>query len=326
MKTVNPNTTLQPKMRIERGNGLGIAGRPSDGSFESSEKVRSGHTMRRPTHPKAFTLIELLVVIAIIAILAALLLPALTKAKSRTQGVYCMNNGRQCSLAFRLYGDDFADVLVGAMNGSPPAGSTPRVNWITGGLNFTPGNVANYDVNNDIAKSPMWRHMGKNAKIVKCPADNAMVLDNLNKLAPRVRSISMSQTFGNGEWLDGQGTSLGGPYRIYTKGADIVNPSKTIIFLDEHPDSINDAAFAIQCKGAQPTDGPFQEQIIDFPASFHQGACGFSFADGHSEVHKWRGSKIQPPAQYTGTMPLNVPAGDSGVDVRWMAERATVKK
>jgi len=98
---------------------------------------------------------------------------------------------------------------------------------------------------------------------------------------------------------------------------------KTFLLVDEHPDSINDAAFATKSDGV---DKPGTAQTIDFPASYHNGACGFSFCDGHSEIHKWRGSKIKAPVHYNDNLPLKVPAGDSWVDVAWMAENATVRK
>jgi prepilin-type processing-associated H-X9-DG protein len=91
--------------------------------------------------------------------------------------------------------------------------------------------------------------------------------------------------------------------------------------VDEHPDSIDDAAFANRCEGA---DQPNTAMIIDYPGSFHGGACGFAFADGHSEIHKWMGSKIRPPVKYT-ILGLNIPAGDSWMDVDWMAQRTTIK-
>jgi hypothetical protein len=130
----------------------------------------------------------------------------------------------------------------------------------------------------------------------------------------------MSQTFGSGEWL------TTAQYRIYQSATDIVFPVRTFVFVDEHPDSINDAAIAVQCQGAWPSDPVGGEKIIDFPASYHNGACGFSFSDGHSEIHKWRGSRIKAPVTYTGTMSLNVPAGDSANDVRWMAWNASVPR
>jgi len=270
----------------------------------------------------AFTLIELLVVIAIIAILAAMLLPALAKSKTKAQGIMCMNNTKQLTLAWRLYGDDDNDRLLSAQNAGPGVG---RVIWIGGGLNFA-ANPANYDITVDIARSPMWPYTGKSGAIFKCPADQSGVLVNGVK-RPRVRSNSMSQVFGSGEWLDGGPNQGQTAYHVYWKGSQIIRPAKTFVFVDEHPDSINDAAFANQCRGAQPTDARGGEQIIDFPASFHNGACGFSFADGHSEIHRWKGNRIRPPAVYTGTMALNVSANpDSGVDVRWMAENATIKK
>src|SRR3989442_9343268 len=166
----------------------------------------------------------------------------------------------------------------------------------------------------------MYPYTGKSPPIFKCPADQSSVLVN-GQRRPRVRSNSMSQVFGFGEWLDrsfNQGQTV---WRTYGKGAAIAVPSKTFVFVDEHPDSINDAAFANAVTGATPSDPPGGEQIIDFPASFHCGACGFSFADGHSEIHKWKGNRIKAPVTYTGNLALNVPAApDSGPDVRWMAD------
>ena len=135
--------------------------------------------------------------------------------------------------------------------------------------------------------------------------------------APRVRSNSMSQVFDNGFWLPAPN------WRTYGRLTDIVLPAKTWVLVDEHPDSINDAACAVQI--APP--GSATAQIIDFPASYHNGACGLSYADGHSEIHKWIGSKIKAPVTYTGTMGLNVSAlPDSVNDIIWWSSVTTVAK
>jgi prepilin-type N-terminal cleavage/methylation domain-containing protein/prepilin-type processing-associated H-X9-DG protein len=285
---------------------------------------------RRPAGLQAFTLIELLVVIAIIAILAALLLPALAMAKAKAQATYCMNNGRQMIYAAGMYADDNQDYWVPNQPGQTPA-------WCSVGMDF---NASHTDNTNSLALVDPTRCLlapyMKSAGIFHCPADQSFVPG----LGTRVRSISMSQSIGtspvpicgqsppcpvNGQWLTGSaiGTACQSTYRTYGKGSDMAvpGPSMLWVFCDEHPDSINDAMLAVQMANV----GPFAT-IIDVPASYHNGAAGFAFADGHSEIHKWLGSTIKFPVNWSSGANLgntSHAANDSASDVLWMQQRTS---
>ena len=273
--------------------------------------------------PDGFTLIELLVVIAIIAILAALLLPVLGKGKLKAQAIQCMNNHRQLCFAWRMYSDDNHDRLLYASE-DPYNPSSFAGAWVTGTLDFSPGNRSNWDPNQDITKSPMWPYCGRSLNIWKCPADRSFVVVNgANK--PRVRSMSMNVFLGGWGGTDGNWGSVFSDYLIYVKQPElqVPGPVRVFVFLDMREDSIDMGNFGTRMAGWP--DQPSQYGFYDLPGYYHDLAGGFSFADGHSELRRWRDPRTTPPIVDGGLIP-DMFTSPGNRDVAWLQDHATRPK
>jgi prepilin-type N-terminal cleavage/methylation domain-containing protein/prepilin-type processing-associated H-X9-DG protein len=272
------------------------------------KKIRTGGEISSARSPRGFTLIELLVVIAIIAILAAMLLPALGKAKQKTQGVYCMNNGKQMMTAIHMYGSDNKDLLPP----NPDDGNTvPGHNWCPGQAGIGGTEEYNTEILKDQTRNLLAIYLSKNVAVYRCPADprkpGRYVGTDVNfkgTMVQTVRSVSMNQAVGticatfrasgsghganqppvypvNGPWLDNNhGHRANQPWHTYGKLSNVSSPGPAMIWvlLDENTVGLNDAGFAVGMQTAE---------WIDFPGYYHGSAAGFSFLDGHSEIHRW---------------------------------------
>jgi len=275
-------------------------------------------------------LIELLVVIAIIAILAGLLLPALAGAKQRGWAVYCMNNTKQLMLAVQAYTNDNDDRY-------PP---NPDDGTTASGHNWAPGQAGPggaQEFNAEVLADPRFclvaPYVDQNVAIFKCPADRRTGKFRGEKV-PAARTVSMNQAVGticagfdrsrghsgapslpvNGPWLNNKHNHRSGqPYPTFGRTSDVIDisPDSLWVLLDEDGKSLNDAGFAF---------GMERAEWIDWPGTYHNMACGFAFADGHSEIHKWKDerTKVPPGPRVRRLVP-------GSLDWVWLRERTTAE-
>jgi len=272
-----------------------------------------------------FTLIELLVVIAIIAILAAMLLPALAKAKVQAQGVQCLSNQKQMVLAWKMYVDDNKGQYPANVDESNQGGDTgrpPYPGWCFGVLDWAPNTTDNTNWER-IVNSEVGAYIRNQVQIYKCPSD-VWLCKEYGGQVPRVRSCSMNAFVGmeldevlpNGTANPSDWDAAG--FRCYEKDSQLGNPSPAALWLttDEHADTINDAFLIFDVTGAQ---------FGDLPADYHNGAGSFSFVDGHAEIHKWLQTRYWPPVrQRDATTQLNNEPS-TGPDCQWMLQHTSAK-
>jgi len=268
--------------------------------------------------PAGFTLIELLVVIAIIVILASMLLPALSRAKDKAKAISCMNGQRQLALAWRLYTVENQGRVPFASENQYDT-STRAATWVTGKMDWDPGNRSNWDPEADIKNSPLQTYGAGNPQIWKCPSDASFVSVNGRKL-PRLRSRAVNLYVGGygGRYSEGMNNC-----RLYLKDADMIAPgaSDLMIFADVREDSIDWGNFGVNMTGYTPND-PTLYAFWDLPAGYHNNGASFAFADGHAESKRWRHPDTTPGIVRQGQINDNF-SSPHNPDVAWLQDHAT---
>ena len=294
---------------------------PANRPFASSLRVAYG-----------FTLIELLAVIAIISILAAILLPALSGARERSRGVYCLNNTRQLTLSWQLYADDHEGVLPYNL---VMANSSLRtnINWVNNVMDWSALNPDNTNVAT-ITQAALGTYAAGMTQIYHCPSDHAVSAEqSAAGWTQRIRSYSMNAMIGNAGSASLNGYNVNNPgYKQFFKIEQIPHPTDIFVFLDEHPDSIDDGYFINRDAGWSPAASWSVNAISvnewrDLPASYHNRSAAFSFADGHASLHHWlRATTVVPAVAHVANLPIQLPPtpGSEDDDFEWVMDHMSV--
>jgi prepilin-type N-terminal cleavage/methylation domain-containing protein/prepilin-type processing-associated H-X9-DG protein len=278
-----------------------------------------------------FTLIELLVVIAVIAILAGILLPTLARSRVRAEAIFCLNNTKQLTVAWMIYADEHNGRL--AYNLGADATNTIRqaglgkspsmsMNWVDNVLDWNANNPDNTNAAKMMAGGIAPYALAPT--VYRCPADHAVSKDQrLAGWRGRVRSYSMNAMIGDAGTFTLSGWNVNNPdYVQFFKITSIPQPSDIFVFLDEHPDSINDGYFVNRA---------YTHEWHDLPGSYHSGGACFSFADGHAELHHWRAASTRPrPYPDAAGLPMKIPTTPQAqaaelADFYWVISRMSVE-
>lgn len=279
------------------------------------ERFQRAHIGSLLFRSRGFTLVELLVVIAVIAILSSLLLPALAKAKAKGQGVVCLNSLRQMGMAWLLYAHDHEDRLaynLGATEIKQMLARQERFNWANSVLNWElDADNTNVTLNTEAA---LGQYSGRNPAVFKCPTDT--VLSSIQKAAGwtyRTRTYSMNAMVGDAGEFTRKGENVNNPaYRQFFKLNELPSSAEIFVFVEEHPDSINDGYFI---------NRGYSSTWTDLPASYHGGAANLTYADGHAESHRWALDSTKPPARPDAAgLPFALPQSERA-DFNWLLHR-----
>jgi prepilin-type N-terminal cleavage/methylation domain-containing protein/prepilin-type processing-associated H-X9-DG protein len=272
---------------------------------------------RRCPRQQGFTLVELLVVIAIIALLAALLFPAINNARIRSQGMASLNNTRQLAFGWLLYSDDHNGRLAYNLGGMGRAPATHRTNanWVN--------NVLSWELDSDntnltaLTEASLGSYVSHNANIYRCPADHTLsALQRSAGWSHRNRSYSMNAMIGDAGELSYSGKNVNNPsYVQFFKITSIPRPSDIFVFVEEHPDSINDGYFINRA---------YYSEWLDLPTSHHDKAAPFAFADGHSTMRRWKESSTLR-ASYPDSVELPLALADhEREDFDWVVRHMSI--
>jgi len=262
----------------------------------------------------AFTLVEVLVVIALIGILAALLLPAMSKAKAKAQGIACLNNTRQLGYAWTLYASDHEDRLPYNL---VDRASQTNINWTSGVMTWE------LDADNTntatVTEASLGPYANRSTAIYKCPSDFVLSKRQRDEgWKARVRSYSMNAMIGDAGMASASGVNSNNPsYVQFFKMTTIPEPAQIFVFLDEHPDSIDDGYFINRAA---------DRRWRDLPASYHDSSAAFSFADGHARMKRWVVASTKAPTIPDNSgLPLSIVKGQSA-DFNWVIEHMSVDR